>query len=124
MSREQVDLCIDACTSSARECRAFCEQHRSDSRLLVCVINCRDCAELCEICVEGLKRGVRVAGALCRACAAACDLCVEAFRTGDANDFRSCIEACLHCATECRKLGDSIPSTPGAQNAPASADRR
>ena len=49
------------------------------SELLICMFNCRDCAELCEICIRGLERGARVARRLCLACAAACELCVAAF---------------------------------------------
>ena len=104
MNQEQIEACITACAAGAQECRAFCDAHRTDARMLICVINCRDCAELCEICVRGLEHGARVANALCLACAAACELCVSAFRMYDAESCKQCTDACCRCAAECRKL--------------------
>jgi hypothetical protein len=104
MNQEQVQVCIAACGASARECRQFCEEHRADAAMVICVFNCRDCAELCEICIRGLERGTRVAAALCLACASACELCVAAFRLYDTDACRRCKEACCRCALECRKL--------------------
>ena len=104
MNQEQIQACITACTTSARECREFCEAHRDDAGMLICVINCRDCADLCEICIRGLKHGTGVARALCLACAAACELCVAAFHSYEAERSLPCTDACFRCADECRKL--------------------
>jgi hypothetical protein len=104
MNQEQIQACIAACAATARECREFCDAHRYHVGMLICVINCRDCAELCEICIRGLERGVRVAGALCLACAAACELCIAAFRSYESEPCRRCTDACCRCAAECRKL--------------------
>jgi hypothetical protein len=104
MNQEQIQPCIAACAASARECREFCDEHRCDAGLLICVINCRDCAELCEICIRGLETGARVARTLCLACAAACDLCISTPRMDESEPDRRCIEACRRCAAECRKL--------------------
>jgi hypothetical protein len=104
MSPEQIQACIAACATCARECTQFCDAHRDDATMLVCVINCRDCAELCEICALGLETGARVIKALCLACAAACELCIDAFRQLEPNGFRECAEACNRCAALCRTL--------------------
>jgi hypothetical protein len=104
MNQEQIESCIAACAASARECRQFCEAYRYNSELIIVLFNCRDCAELCEICIRGLERKSRVTRALCLACAAACELCVETFRVDATEPFRRCREACRRCAAECRKL--------------------
>jgi hypothetical protein len=104
MNQEQIENCIAACAASARECREFCESYRFRAELIMYIVNCRDCAELCEICIHGLERRSRVARALCLACAAACELCVEAFRIDATDPFRRYREACRRCAIECRKL--------------------
>ena len=104
MNPEQVQACIAACVACARECTEFCETHRADAPMLVYVINCRDCADLCELCIRGLESGTRVVSALCLACAAACELCVAAFDLHDTDSCRECAEACDRCAVACRKL--------------------
>ncbi len=104
MNPEQVQACIAACAACARECREFCETHRADPAMLIYVINCRDCGDLCRLCISGLESGTRVVNALCLACAAACELCVAAFGLHDTELCRPCAEACGRCAVACRKL--------------------
>jgi hypothetical protein len=104
MSHEQIQACIAACAACTRECTQFCEAHRADGGMLICVTSCRDCADLCELCIRGLENGSRVVQALCLACAAACELCVAEFRVHHHETCRQCADACEICAGECRKL--------------------
>jgi hypothetical protein len=113
MNHEQIQTCIAACADCARECTQFCEDHRADSGMLICVINCRDCADLCELCIRALETNSRVAGALCIACAAACDLCIAAFQMHKIELSRRCAEACGRCRVECRTQMAEIASAGG-----------
>jgi hypothetical protein len=111
MSHEQIQTCIEACIECARKCTEFCNAYRHDRKVLVCVFNCRDCSDLCELCVRGLESRSRVVGALCFACAAACDLCVAAFVRFESEPARQCTEACRRCSAECRTLAAKIATT-------------
>ena len=69
-----------------------------------------DCAEICHISEDSMRRGSPLAQTLCAACAAACESCAtecERF-AGDAQ-MKACAERCRRCAEACRKMAAARP---------------
>ena len=97
--------CIDACLA----CVVTCERCITDcvaSGHKECILLCRDCADVCALCVRFEARGSRFGKSLHALCAEVCHACsIECSKhAAHQESCRECAEACKECAAICGEL--------------------
>ena len=108
-NRSQV---IEQCIQECQECHAVCVETGAHSLATGGALAqphhsaiLLDCAEICHISEDSMRRSSPLAQTLCAACAAVCEACAtecERF-AGDAQ-MKACAERCRRCAEACRKM--------------------
>ena len=69
-----------------------------------------DCAEICHISEDSMRRSSPLAQTLCAACAAVCDACAtECERFASDPQMKACAERCRRCAEACRQMASARP---------------
>jgi hypothetical protein len=108
-----VQQCIQAC----QDCHAICVDtvaycltvggaHAAPEHLAVLT----DCAEICHLSEDAMRRDSMTATTLCAACADVCDACAtecDGF-LGDAQ-MKVCADRCRSCAAACRQMVSAKP---------------
>ena len=111
----QQQACIDRCEQCSRSCSFALEHSRkrggalgTDGHLQML----QDCAQVCQVSADFLRRASPVLGQTCETCAIVCEHCAHdcqrliAAIGGDAV-LESCAEACRMCAASCRAVFSS-----------------
>ena len=112
MSDSDMTKCAETCHDCADKCMAlipYCLDH--------CVENGRpaetehiqtllDCAEICGVTHNYLRRGSSRHSLVCTACAAVCEACATCCEALGIDDepTRACAEACRACAASCNAV--------------------
>lgn len=96
-----IDACL-ACFAACEMCATECIK-MVDAQHLRCINLCRDCADICMLCVKLGERESEFSDELMKLCAEACNACAE-----ECNRFaaahphcKECAIACHECAEEC-----------------------
>lgn len=111
----EMHICIDHC----EECHAICldtlqycmEQggpHAAPHHIGLL----EDCAQICQISADFMRRGSKFHGETCRACATICEHCAEdcASFPGD-SQMEECTQMCRQCAESCHAMSCQAMST-------------
>ena len=108
---------IQQCIEECQQCHAICVEtlayclnmggaHAQPHHLAILL----DCAELCHLSEDSIRRDSAVVLTLCAACADVCNACATECETfiGDAQ-MKACADRCRSCATACRKMAPTRP---------------
>lgn len=115
MNKQNRSPAMEQCIQECQDCHATCIEmvthsltagaalaQPSHSAILL------DCAEICHVSEDSMRRSSPLAQTLCAACAAACDACATACErfAGD-EQMKACAERCRRCAEACRKMASA-----------------
>ncbi len=104
---EKMQDCIESCANCSGTCvetLSYCMSHggeyveASHMRLLL------DCADICQITANFLRRGSLTYSQVCRTCADICQVCAESCRFVDDKLMTKCSEICEECAATCEMV--------------------
>ena len=94
-----IDACL-ACIAACENCATHCIR-MAESLHLRCITLCRDCSDICTLCIKTALRDsqykeeiMKLCAAICRACAAECDKFEE-------EHCKECARICTACADAC-----------------------
>lgn len=119
MYRPQFQPCMEKCAQCADACRTCAGYGVSGANPALSahyVGLAYDCAAVCGLLLEMLKRGsdnLRAAGALCQAI---CERCAEEFSGLKDESWNQCAQIAKLCAAECQRMMASLAH--GAGNNP------
>ena len=104
MSGTRFERCMEVCLACAKECKASADAFIARSEMAECVRACRDCADMCVLCLSDLRDRSPLLVHSSRMCAWACDLC--SFECGKHADehCKRCVVTCHTCAEECLEI--------------------
>ncbi len=102
---ENMQKCIDTCLA----CFASCEHNATiciDEGFAHCAKRCRDCADVCMLCVKLMARGSEFHEEFCKLCAEVCNECALQcdVHAPHHEHCRKCAEKCRACAKECEGM--------------------
>ena len=113
MHQQQVDDCIEACSSCRDECQKMLFQHclkmggkhveEKHVKLMA------DCIESCQTAASFMLRGSDNAVAMCGTCAEICESCAESCE--DLEGMADCAATCRNCAKMCRSMTGGMGKT-------------
>jgi hypothetical protein len=98
-----LEECIEACLNSLHACEICATKciEMGDKSHADCIKNCRDCADICNLCLKWLSRQSAFAEDLCKLCAKICEACANECDKHDHEHCRRCAEACRRCVEAC-----------------------
>ena len=103
--RQDAIALLVACARECRMCAQACQDEDEAFPLAACIEIAQDCADLCALGADLLRRHSRFHARLSQLCAEACAECAEACsRHRDLDQCRECEEICLRCAESCHHL--------------------
>ena len=96
-----MDACL-ACVVSCERCITDCVKDGNQE----CILLCRDCADICDLCARFEARGSQFGQALHVLCAKICNACsLECAKHASHHvSCKECAEACKKCAAVCEEL--------------------
>jgi hypothetical protein len=98
-----------ACALECRHCAQACQDEEGAARLDECIRLSQDCADLCALGADLMRRHSVFQSQLGRLCAEACEACAEeCSRHPEIDACRECEEACRHGAETCRGLSGAL----------------
>jgi hypothetical protein len=105
--QHQLQACIDACLGCAQECdncAKACMIEPDAASLIECVRWDRDCADMCRLAVNLMRRDSHFLEEVCRLCGEFCNGCADECAKHDHDHCQRCAEACRQCAEECYRM--------------------
>lgn len=117
MHKQARSSVVQDCIQECQDCHAICVETVAHcltvggahaKREHVAVLS--DCAEICHLSEDAMRRDSMTAKAVCAACADVCDACAtecESF-AGDA-EMKACADRCRSCAQACRQMVAARP---------------
>lgn len=98
-----------ACARECRLCAQACQDEEDAAPLDACIRLSQDCADLCALGADLLRRRSVFHARLCGLCAEACEACAdECDRHPEMDACRECAEACRRCAESCRAMAAAM----------------
>jgi hypothetical protein len=99
--QEAMQAC-KACYKMCLECMAYCMQ-MGDQYMEGLML--RDCAEMCQMCINMMTMGSVFVERTCSFCAEVCLRCAESCEAiGDDAKLKACAECCRSCAQMCQEM--------------------
>jgi hypothetical protein len=103
MSHQKFTACIEACHAcivACSHCATSCLQEPDVSKMVQCITQDIDCAEMCALAVAAMSRGSAHAQAICNLCATICKACGDECAKHPMEHCQHCAKACHRCAEE------------------------
>lgn len=98
-----------ACARECRHCAQACQEEDQAASLEGCIRLGQDCADLCALGADLLRRHSIFHSRLRQLCAEACEACAdECTRHPGLDQCRECEEACRQCAETCRSQAGAM----------------
>ncbi|MCO6149291.1 four-helix bundle copper-binding protein [Flavobacterium sp. NRK1] len=95
-----INACL-ACIAACEYCASQCI-NMADKDHLRCISLCRDCVEICYLCLKSNIRDSEYAKHIANLCADICSACAEECGKFSGHEHcRKCAEACSKCAEQC-----------------------
>lgn len=120
MPHDPYQACIEACTKCAEfcdHCARSCEREPHPELMSRCISLDRDCAAICRLAVDFMRRESEFVDLICQDCAEICEQCAEECERHEQGHCQQCAEACRRCAEECLRMGTSPAGAMGTQRA-------
>ena len=106
--QEAIAILIE-CAHECRHCAQACQDEKNAAELEACIRLDQDCADICALAADLMRRHSRFHLRLCQLCAEACDACAEeCARHAHMDHCRECEEACRRCAESCRSIAGAM----------------
>ena len=113
MRQQQMDDCIEACSSCHDECEKMLfqhclkmgEEHTEEKHVRLMA----DCIEICQTAASFMLRGSANAVAICGICAEICESCAESCE--ELEGMEECAATCRNCAEICRSMAGGMDKT-------------
>lgn len=103
-TQDAVRILIE-CARECRHCAQACQEEGDAVPLDACIRVSQDCADICALGGDLLRRHSVFQARLVQLCSEACEACAdECSRHPDRDACRECEEICLRCAEACRNL--------------------
>jgi hypothetical protein len=97
------------CARECRSCAQACQDEDEAASLVACIAVNQDCADICALGADLLRRHSVFHARLIQLCAEACETCAEeCARHSDMEHCRECEEVCHRCAEACRNLSGAL----------------
>ena len=94
-----------ACARECRLCAQACQDEDEAAALETCIRLNQDCADICALGADLLRRHSVFHARLCGLCAEACEACAEECgRHPELDHCRECAEMCRRCEETCRNM--------------------
>jgi len=98
-----------ACARECRLCAQACQDEEEAAPLDACIRLSQDCADICALGADLLRRHSLFRPHLQDLCAEACEACAEECARHPAlEECRECEQACRHCAEACRNRSEAL----------------
>lgn len=109
LSAELNQACVDACLRCLRDCERFLQNYllaaNPASYNEQTIRACRDCLEICNLCVSLLLRRDSLSAQIGQLCAELCQRGYEVCRAHKGDVLaQKCAHSCRDCAKICRQL--------------------
>jgi hypothetical protein len=106
---QEVIQALVACARECRHCAQSCQDEEGAARLDECIRLNQDCADLCALGADLVRRHSVFQTRMGSLCAEACEACAEeCARHPELDACRECEEACRQCAETCRSLTGAL----------------
>lgn len=99
---ENCQDCYTACRDTEVHCLQMGGKHAEASHIRIL----QDCADICWVSAEFMRRGSELHSQVCKVCADACQKCADDCRRvgGDDDQMQQCADACEKCANSCKEM--------------------
>ncbi len=100
MEKEMVIDTLRECVTASSNC--YLSSRSSEDRSLTrCMVLCRDCIDICKVCISALERNSEHSEQLLTVCEDICRNCAAEASRHDHVNCEECAHVCQHCSEVC-----------------------